>query len=354
MSEPQASASRIVRPQPIEVFISYAHKDESLRQALDDHLALLKSRHLIDAWHDRRIESGGNWAKAIDKHLSSARLILLLVTPAFIRSEYCMGFEFKQALKREPTGEASIIPIIMKESDYSGAPFGHLKELPTDGLAPGRSVTGKKWKNRDEALRDVTTGIRLRLEALRAQRVVNQATRVYRAKAGHAPSRSDRTEIAGLVQTFGRIVAGRRVLWVDNEPEHNETEIATFQELGVIVVTSTSTEDALKQLASREFHLVVSDWTRPAAKGAAMQDAEGIRLLELMRRNSMHAPVVFYTGWLSAPELKSRVMRAASAGATGVTASPRELLRWCIGELVRSAALDPAAPFVDLPLYQST
>jgi len=139
----------------------------------------------------------------------------------------------------------------MKEGDYVGAPFSHLKELPTDGLAKGRSVTGKKWKNRDEALRDVTEGIRKQLEALQARRVVNQAERVYRAKGGRPPSAEDRAEISGLVQSFGRIVAGRRVLWVDDLPENNTTEIATLQELGVQVATSTSTADALGRLRFR-------------------------------------------------------------------------------------------------------
>ena len=199
-------------------------------------------------------------------------MILLLVTPAFFASDYCQSVELKCALDRQRDDEASVIPVIMKEGDYVGAPFSHLKELPTDGLAKGRSVTGKKWKNRDEALRDVTEGIRKQLEALQARRVVNQAERVYRAKGGRPPSAEDRAEISGLVQSFGRIVAGRRVLWVDDLPENNTTEIATLQELGVQVATSTSTADALGRLRSDRFDLVISDWVRhepdtPAAEG---------------------------------------------------------------------------------------
>lgn len=338
-------------PQPIEAFISYTHKDETLRLALDDHLALLKNRRLIDAWHDRRIEPGGDWAQAINANLSSARLILLLVTPAFFASDYCQSVELKCALDRQRDDEASVIPVIMKEGDYVGAPFSHLKEMPTDGLAKGRSVTGKKWKNRDEALRDVTEGIRKQLEALQARRVVNQAERVYRAKGGRPPSAEDRAEISGLVQSFGRIVAGRRVLWVDDLPENNTTEIATLQELGVQVATSTSTADALGRLHSDRFDLVISDWVRHEPDTPAAEGPAGPRLLEAMRSQFLHQPVIFYTGWMSPPQLQENVTRAMKAGATGVTASPRELLRWSIGELVRSAALDPAAAFIDIPLY---
>ena len=239
----------------------------------------------------------------------------------------------------------------MKEGDYIGAPFSHLKELPTDGLARGRSVTGKKWKNRDEALRDVTEGIRKSLEALQARRVVNQTDHIYREKAGHPPSAEDRAEISRIVESFGRVVAGRHVLWVDDRPENNATEMATLKELGVHVSTSTSTEDALSRLHAGAFHLVISDWVRQSANSPATHGEEGLRLLETMRGQALHQPVIFYTGWTTAQELHSSVTRAATAGATGVTASPRELLRWCVGELLRSAALDPKAAFVDIPLY---
>jgi CheY-like chemotaxis protein len=340
-----------MKPQSIKVFISYAHKDEALRRALDDHLALLIGRGVIDAWHDRHIVAGADWAVDIDAALSEARLVLLLVTPAFFASGYCTGIELKRALQRQRDEEISVIPVIMKEGDFAGAPFSHLKELPTDGLAKGRSVTGRKWQNRDEALRDVTEGIRLRLEALQATRVVARTTRIYEAKAGHPPSQEDTAEIAGLVKTFGRIVSGRRVLWVDDLPENNDAETAALEELGVNVIRSTGTEQALDLLASGSFHLVLSDWARPAPAVGATSVSEGIRLLELMRYRDMHQPVIFYTGWLAAQDLRQRNAQAIKAGATGVTASPRELLRWCIGELLRSAALDRDAAFVPISLY---
>jgi len=338
-------------PQPIEAFISYSHKDESLRLALDDHLALLKNRRMIDAWHDRRIQPGGNWAQAIDANLASARLVLLLVTPGFFASDYCQSVEFKAAIERAGRDEASLIPVIMKEGDYSGAPFSHLKELPTDGLARGRSVTGKKWKNRDEALRDVTEGIRKQLEALQARRVVQQATRIYEAKSGHAPSEADRQEIGALAQGFGRVVAGRKLLWVDDLPGNNDTEVATLRELGVLVTQSTHSADALQRLQAQPFHLVISDLARAETPGGRIEPTEGFRLLQQMRQQGLHTPLIFYTGWLPADDRRRCIDVATQLGASGVTAGPRELLRWCIGELVRSAALDPEAPFVEVPLY---
>ena len=83
---------------PIEVFISYSHKDEVLREQLGTHLSLLRRRGVIDAWHDRRIGAGQEWAGAIDEHLNSAAVILLLISPDFLASDYCYDLEMTRAL----------------------------------------------------------------------------------------------------------------------------------------------------------------------------------------------------------------------------------------------------------------
>src|SRR5688500_13754698 len=73
-------------PQPVEVSISYSHKDDPLREKLDTHLSLLRRQGVIAAWHDRRITAGQEWAGAIDEHLERAAVILLLVSADFLAS----------------------------------------------------------------------------------------------------------------------------------------------------------------------------------------------------------------------------------------------------------------------------
>jgi hypothetical protein len=149
---------------PIEVFISYSHKDEKLREQLGTHLSLLKRHGVIDEWHDRRIGAGEEWAGAIDEHLNSATIILLLVSAAFLASDYCYDREMKQALARHEAGEAVVIPVILRDVDWAGAPFARLKALPKDG----KPVTF--WSTRDRALADIARGIRKVAEQLRPAR----------------------------------------------------------------------------------------------------------------------------------------------------------------------------------------
>src|SRR5260370_38704178 len=73
---------------PLEVFVSYAHRDEDLRRQLDTHLSLLRREGLITTWHDRRIVPGTEWAIQIDERLATAELILLLASPDFLASDF--------------------------------------------------------------------------------------------------------------------------------------------------------------------------------------------------------------------------------------------------------------------------
>lgn len=134
---------------PLEVFYSYSHKDEELRNELETHLSLLARSGLIVAWHDRKIGAGEEWSNEIDAHIRSAHIILLLVSPDFLASEYCYGIEMNVALERHAREHAIVVPIILRPVDWSGAPFAHLQALPRDA----RAVT--LWPNRDQAFAEI-------------------------------------------------------------------------------------------------------------------------------------------------------------------------------------------------------
>lgn len=151
--------------QPIEVFFSYSHKDETFRQELIKHLSILRRQGVIAEWHDRKITAGSEWAGEIDSHLNTADVILLLISSEFLASDYCYDIELKRAMERHDAGEARVIPIILRSVDWSGAPFGKLQALPRDA----KPVT--EWPNRDAAFTDVAKGIRAAITAPKARPV---------------------------------------------------------------------------------------------------------------------------------------------------------------------------------------
>lgn len=148
--------------EPVEVFFSYAHKDERLCGKLVTHLSMLKRQGIITDWHDRKIVAGHEWKNEIDERLNTAKVILLLISADFLASDYCYSIEMGRALERHKAGEARVIPVILRDVYWRGAPFGTLQALPKDAKA----VT--KWQDRDSAFVNVAEGIAKAVEEIQA------------------------------------------------------------------------------------------------------------------------------------------------------------------------------------------
>jgi TIR domain len=145
---------------PAKVFCSYSHKNEEDVNQLRDWLRPLERQGLIQWWYDREIAPGWEWDEAIDKNLRTADVILLLVTYAFMASDYVYEKEIGKAVERHERGEARVIPIIVRPADWEWAPFAKLQALPKDA----KPIT--TWLNQDEAWLDVVRGIRRAVQML--------------------------------------------------------------------------------------------------------------------------------------------------------------------------------------------
>lgn len=144
-------------PQSIEIFFSYSgsEKDEKLRDKLASHLSTLEREKVITAWHDRKISAGIERADEIEKHLNSARIILLLISADFMASESRWQSEVTRAMERHKTEEARIIPVLIRTCDWEeGTPFSNLEPLPSNRTAIDC------WDNEDAGFTDVAKGIR--------------------------------------------------------------------------------------------------------------------------------------------------------------------------------------------------
>jgi WD40 repeat protein len=150
---------------PVTIFFCYAREDEELLKKLKAHLRPLQRQGLIDVWYDRDISAGSEWEQEIQQHLNTAQIVLLLISPDFMDSDYCYGIEMQRALERHERGEAVVIPVILRPAYWHGKPLGKLQALPTDS----KPVTDPEWHNQDRALYDATGGIYKVVEQLMAR-----------------------------------------------------------------------------------------------------------------------------------------------------------------------------------------
>ncbi|MCG8448336.1 MAG: toll/interleukin-1 receptor domain-containing protein [Pirellulales bacterium] len=175
------------------VFFSYSHADEALRDELEKQLSMLKRQGVIETWHDRRIGAGEELHGAIDVHVESDDIVLLLVSPDFLASDYCYDIEMTRALERHDAGEAIVIPVILRPCDWQPAPFGKLNASPPDG----KPIT--KWADRDEAFLEVAKAVRQaasRFTGLADDAVDRSEVVVAEAAATQIPPRSSNLRVA--------------------------------------------------------------------------------------------------------------------------------------------------------------
>ncbi|TMC21177.1 MAG: TIR domain-containing protein [Chloroflexi bacterium] len=132
---------------PLDVFISYSAKDEKFKDELETHLAMLKRNEIICPHYSESTSqpvgaAGQEWKKEVGSLIERSQIILLLISPSFLASDYHYE-EMQRAMKRHESGTARVIPIIIRSANISNTPFKDLLALPRN-LQPIDT-----WNNRD-------------------------------------------------------------------------------------------------------------------------------------------------------------------------------------------------------------
>ncbi len=139
----------------INVFYSYAHKDEAHRDRLVRSLTGLRKEGVISEWHDRMIRPGSDWSREIEDKLERAHVVLFLVSPDFMKSEYSMGVEVARAVELHWQRRGHIVPVIVRPAPgWKRTPLGSFQALPRDAKPVST------WDSADSAFADIAEGIR--------------------------------------------------------------------------------------------------------------------------------------------------------------------------------------------------
>ena len=148
----------------ISLYVSYAPADAALQTQLSNHLTLLERQGVITSWSSHQIFPGSDRTQTIHQQLNTADIILLLISPDAIADDTCYHLEVQRAMERHQSGQARVIPILLRPVDWQGAPFGQLDVLPKNH----QPVT--TWPNQDQAFQEIAEGIRTVAMELRKEK----------------------------------------------------------------------------------------------------------------------------------------------------------------------------------------
>lgn len=137
--------------QPVKIFISYAREDETYKNELLKHLRPLERKGVIKSWHDGTLEAGQEWETELKDELETADVLIFLVSPDFVNSDYINDVEIKKAIERYKIGQVAIVPIWIRPVLASDDFLNKFQALPKDR----KPIS--KWGDKDEAWVDVVT-----------------------------------------------------------------------------------------------------------------------------------------------------------------------------------------------------
>jgi hypothetical protein len=134
----------------IYIFISYSHDDEAFKDDLIKYLKpVLKSFQNVIIWHDREMLTGSRLNEEIRDKLNENTLMLCLISPDYLSSDYCMDTELKSALDNKTIAKNNIFPIILRKCAWKHTVFRDLLAQPKDG----KPIV--EWSDKDDVYTEI-------------------------------------------------------------------------------------------------------------------------------------------------------------------------------------------------------
>jgi hypothetical protein len=104
------------------IFVSYGREDGRWLRMFQQHIALLERLGVVDLWDDTRIASGAEWEREIDVALTNAKVAVLLISPAFLSSQFIWEREMPRIEAHCREG-MEVLPLIVRSCPWRLSEF---------------------------------------------------------------------------------------------------------------------------------------------------------------------------------------------------------------------------------------
>ena len=150
---------------PVRAFVSYSHKDLEYLKELRSALAPLMRLQKLQLWDDRDIDAGDEWEKVIFQQLEESDIVLCLVSADFVESDFCYKKEFGAALDAHRKGEKTIVPVMLRKTDWGDLPLAKIQGVPGEWITLAKDKD-EAWTKVSESLRPALDKAKQRKKAL--------------------------------------------------------------------------------------------------------------------------------------------------------------------------------------------
>jgi hypothetical protein len=123
------------------------------------HLRAIERAFALHFWSDHRIKPGYYWSQTIRSEIEFAEVFILVVSPAFMGSDYIYDKELPAIRDRKKSVGALIVPVILEQCAWAWV-CGALQAAPTEGgrLKP-IADWGRRTKGFDRARQQIAEAL---------------------------------------------------------------------------------------------------------------------------------------------------------------------------------------------------
>lgn len=169
-----------------QIFVSYSHADEDWLKRLLTTLAPLARRDEIDVWADTMIMPGENWRIRIEDQIERSNVAVLLVSAAFLSSEFINEAELPLLVEGAGKGRLTLIWIPVSASLWDQTPLSEL-QAALDPNQPLDQMSNGEAQQALVTLARRIAGGRTLTDVGRAMDVIDQAYDAVAEEAGEQP-----------------------------------------------------------------------------------------------------------------------------------------------------------------------
>jgi hypothetical protein len=128
------------------IFVSYSHSDAKWRERFEMISKPMSRAVSIEFWSDQKIKAG-EWEKQIQAAMAKAEAVVLLVSPAFLASEYIINTELPYLFKANKERGLMIFWAYLEPCDLRWQPrITKFQAMKLDELKPLSSLTDWQWQ----------------------------------------------------------------------------------------------------------------------------------------------------------------------------------------------------------------
>ena len=132
-----------------KLFISYSSEDSEFMKRFLTHLSPYKAKGTIDYWHDRMIEPGSKWDDSIKKNMEESDIVIFLISPDLLATEYVMNDELLKAIELSDQHKCKLFFVQVKDCMWEKTNVGKYQQVLNDN--EGKEIESIKYPDNDSS-----------------------------------------------------------------------------------------------------------------------------------------------------------------------------------------------------------